>query len=118
MAKRTLSVSGSFILQHLQLEDMRPKEDFRPGCKVDCIDRPALHDGTLIRIDCDNRLGLVEWGTGHTGWWYLKDLVIVGWPMSNNQKSINHEIHGRHEKEVQETEQVNLLMALFAVSAS
>ena len=77
MAKRTLSVSGTFILQHLQLEDMRPKEDFRPGCKVDCIDRPRLHDGTLIRIDCDNRLGLVEWGTGHTGWWYLKDLTIV-----------------------------------------
>jgi len=92
MAKHILSVSGSFILQHLQLEDMRPKEDFRPGCMVDCIDRPALHDGKLLQVDCDNRLGQVEWGTGHVGWWYLKDLTIV-------EKSAYH-INGLHHDKI------------------
>ena len=115
MAKRTLSVSGTFILQHLQLEDMRPKEDFRPGCKVDCIDRPRLHDGTLIRIDCDNRLGLVEWGTGHTGWWYLKDLVIVGWLISKEFREINnHEKHEIYEKIEQKNKQLYLIKSVQA----
>jgi len=86
MGKHTYFVPSSFFLTNLKLEDMRPKENFNPGDVVDCVDRPRLHDGKLIRIDCDNRLGLVEWPDGKTGWWYLKDLVIVGWPMVLNQE--------------------------------
>lgn len=83
MGKNTHFVASSFFLTNLKLEDMRPKEEFKPGCLVDCIDRPALHDGRILQVDCDNRLAQVEWGTGHIGWWYLKDLVVVGWPMVN-----------------------------------
>jgi len=82
--------------------DMRPKEDFKPGCKVDCIDRPALHNGKLHRIDCDNRLGLVEWPSGKTGWWYLKDLVIVGYPIFEKEH-----LTQRHREELFTKEQIN-----------
>jgi len=92
MGKNTYSVASSFFLTNLKLEDMRPRENFRLGDVVDCIDRPALHDGKLLWIDCDNRLGVVEWGTGHVGWWYLKDLTIV-------EKSAYH-INGLHHDKI------------------
>ena len=34
--------------------------------------------GIVLEIDADNRLAKVEWGNGHKGWWYLKDLVVTG----------------------------------------
>lgn len=64
-------------------EDMRPKEEFGIGYLVDCIDRPLLHDGTILQFDADFHLAQVEWSTGHVGWWYLKDLVVVGYPTKN-----------------------------------
>ena len=83
MGKNTHFVASSFFLTNLKLEDMRPKEEFKPGDVVDCVDRPRLHDGKLIRIDCDNRVGLIEWPDGKTGWWYLKDLMVTGFRMVN-----------------------------------
>lgn len=79
--------------------DMRPKEDFKIGYLVDCIDRPDLHDGRILQIEADFRLAQVEWSTGQVGWWYLKDLVVVGYPvLSEDQKN----------------EQIRLMMAVQA----
>lgn len=59
-------------LAHMQLTDMRPKEWFVIGDKVKVIDRTIR--GRIIEIDPDGRLAKLETGTGHHGWWYLKDL--------------------------------------------
>ena len=70
--------------------DMRPREEFKTGYLVNCIDRPLLHDGRILKFDCDFRLAKVEWSTGHVGWWYLKDLVVVGWPYSKVKEVVSH----------------------------
>lgn len=79
--------------------DMRPKEDFREGCLVDCVDRPQLCGGRLLKIDADQRLGWVEWGSGKDGWWYLKDLVISGWPVFTQSRRVAKKTFGENPKE-------------------
>ena len=47
------------------------------GVQTCALPISLLGYGKILRVDGDNRLGLVEWGSGKTGWWYLKDLVLV-----------------------------------------
>ena len=75
MVKKILSVSSSFLLQHLKLEDMNPTEEFEAGCQVYVKGSGGDFAGIIKLLDADGRMALVEWGTGHCGWWYLKDLT-------------------------------------------
>lgn len=92
-----------------QASDMRPREEFAPGymvklqctpCSSTCVvsrdngNGPAcryLKLGQVMDIDVDGRLAKVAWMSGLQGWWYLKDLVVVGMPVSNRFLSTHAE---------------------------
>ena len=75
--------SLSLDLWSRQASDMRAKEEFAPGYMVKCPGVSLCQLGQVMEIDTDERLAKVAWMSGLQGWWYLKDLVVVGWPMVN-----------------------------------
>lgn len=74
--------SLSLDLWSRQASDMRAKEEFAPGYMVKCPGVSLCQLGQVMEIDTDERLAKVAWLSGEQGWWYLKDLVVVGMPVS------------------------------------
>ena len=72
-------VSG-FVLCHMRIADMRPREDFERFDQVQVIGTGIT--GRIERIDADRRLAWLI-TPNKDGWWYLKDLEIL--------KDQNHE---------------------------
>lgn len=68
-------------------EDMRPKEEFHTGDKVCCPCVKRLGAGVVVEIDPDVRLARVNWQGGYLGWWYLKDLKVIGYAIKFSSKS-------------------------------
>ena len=75
-----------------QPSDMRPKEEFREGYMVKCPGVPGCLLGQVLTIDPDERLAKVAWMSGKQGWWYLKDLVVVGIPTGMKRKFVDQEV--------------------------
>ena len=67
-------------------KDIRAREEFSPGCQLCCQGVPVCQSGTVIRIDADGRLAMVDWGCGMVGWWYLKDLKIIGYYLTQRRQ--------------------------------
>ena len=61
----------SFVLNHMKIADMRPREDFERFDQVHVIGTGIT--GRIERIDADRRLAWLITAQ-KDGWWYLKDL--------------------------------------------
>lgn len=61
----------SFVLNHMKIADMRPREDFERFDQVHVIGTGIT--GRIARIDADRRLAWLITAK-KDGWWYLKDL--------------------------------------------
>jgi hypothetical protein len=70
MADSGAQVSG-FVLCHMRIADMRPREDFERFDQVQVIGTGIT--GRIERIDADRRLAWLI-TPNKDGWWYLKDL--------------------------------------------
>ena len=68
--------------------DMRAREEFRVGYLVRCPGVSGCLVGQVMEIDADERLAKVGWMSGKIGWWYLKDLKVIGISLLSNEKSI------------------------------
>ena len=64
----------SFVLNHMRIADMRPREDFERGDPVQVIGTSIT--GRIERIDADRRLAWLITDR-KDGWWYLKDLEKI-----------------------------------------
>ena len=85
-----------------RISDMRPKEVFAcvavvrlqcdpcHGCRVERFGGKracdVLRNGKVLEIDADERLAFVQWEGEKRGWWYLKDLKILGYLFATNVK--------------------------------
>ena len=67
-------------MECVRISDMRPKEEFREGYMVKCPGVRMCNLGQVMVVDMDERLAKVAWYSGLQGYWYLKDLVVVGYP--------------------------------------
>jgi len=66
--------SSIFTLDHMRINDMRPREEMQAG---DVVRVPGqMIRGKILKLDCDHRMAWVESGAGYRGWWYLKDLKV------------------------------------------
>ncbi|CAK0757002.1 hypothetical protein CCP3SC15_2210005 [Gammaproteobacteria bacterium] len=68
--------SSIFTLDHMRINDLRAREELHVGDMVRVIDQRL--DGKILKFDCDGRLAQLETGAGYRGWWYVKDLRVIG----------------------------------------
>lgn len=76
-------------LECIRIGEMRPLEEFHEGDRVRCPEVRELHLGVIVKIDADVRLAQVNWMGGYLGWWYLKDLVVVGYAIKLKAKTLS-----------------------------
>lgn len=74
------------VMETLRLEDMRAREEFNPGCQVCCPGVQACQSGAVMWIDADGRMAMVDWGCEMVGWWYLKDLKVIGFNITQRRQ--------------------------------
>jgi hypothetical protein len=63
--------------------DMRPVDEIHVGDNVCCPGVGCCQRGVVVMIDADNRLARVSWESWKYGWWYLKDLRVIGYKIQN-----------------------------------
>ncbi|HPS41353.1 MAG TPA: hypothetical protein PK040_02030 [Anaerolineaceae bacterium] len=87
--KRNMGYGGNegSGLECMKISDMLPREEFHTGDRVCCPCVKRLGTGVVVEIDPDIRLARVNWAGGYFGWWYLKDLVVVGYQVEKKNRA-------------------------------
>ena len=86
----------SFVLNHMKIADMRPREDFERGDQVQVIGRDIT--GRIEKIDADKRLAWLI-TANKDGWWYLKDLEKVNLLTTNHTTPLAKNARVRRDRE-------------------